>query len=427
LANPSRSLLGLSQRALGRPRIRAWPSSLSSMAYREFRLLLVGTFLTQMGQWMQQVALGWLILDLTGSAFYLGLAGFLRSIPQLFLSLPGGILADRMDRGRLLGIAQGFAAGFSLALAVLISTGLVKPWHVLALTFLTGSAMAMVFPVRQALVPNVVPRKELANAVALNSAGNNVTRMAGPALAGILIGIVGVAICFFLQVFGLLLALWTSIRIRLPSPADDDGAPVRTRGALADLAEAYHYIRRSPAITSLLLAAAVPTLFGMPYVSFLPVFARDLGIGASGLGLLMMAAGSGSVAGSVGFAMAGSFRRKGLVQVTCIATFGLSLLAFSFISWLPGALALLACAGISSSVYMATNMTLLQTLVPDDLRGRVISVYMLSWGLMPLGTLPLGVLADHLGAPIAVALGGGLCAFFALVLGASQPGLLELQ
>jgi MFS family permease len=397
------------------------------MSARGFQLLLAGTVLSQTGQWMQTVALGWLVLDLTGSAFYLGLAGFLRSIPQLFLSLPGGILADRVDRGKLLGTAQGFAALFTLILAVLVATGAVQTWHVLALTFLSGSAMAMIFPVRQALVPDVVPRKDLANAVALSSAGNNVTRMAGPALAGVLIGLVGIAACFFLQAAGLLLALWTSLAIRMPPRTSAGPQAVRGRGPGEDLREAYQYIRRSPAIASLLAAAAIPTLFGMPYVSFLPVFARDFGIGASGLGLLMMAAGIGSVAGSIGFTMAGNFRRKGAVQVTCISLFGLSLLAFSFVSWLPGALALLACVGISSSVYMATNMTLLQTMVPAELRGRIISVYMLSWGLMPLGTLPLGAIADHFGAPVAVALGGGLCALFAVALRIRQPGILALE
>jgi predicted MFS family arabinose efflux permease len=297
----------------------------------------------------------------------------------------------------------------------------------MVLTFLTGSAMAMIFPVRQALVPDVVPRKVLSNAIALNSAGNNVTRMTGPALAGVLIGVAGVAACFFLQVAGLLFALWTSITIRMPDRSDEARQATRDRSPLADLTETFRYIRRTPTIAALLTAAAIPTLFGMPYVSFLPVFARDYGIGASGLGLLMMAVGCGSVAGSVGFAMAGNFRRKGFVQVTCIGLFGVSLVAFSFVGWLPAALVLLGCAGISSSVYMATNMTLLQTLVPDALRGRVISVYMLCWGLMPLGTLPLGIVADHLGGPVAVALGGGLCAFFALVLGVSQPGLLEVQ
>ena len=412
------AVLDPAPRASGR-----WPASLIALAYNGFRLLLIGTVLTQMGQWIQQVALGWLVLDLTGSEFYLGLASFLRSIPMLFLSLPGGILADRVHQGRLLGIAQAFAAGFALALAILVALGSVEIWHVLALSFLSGSAMAMVFPVRQALVPAVVPRNVLANAIALNSAGNNVPRMAGPSLAGILIAVSGLAVCFFVQTAGLFLALWTSIAIRLPERKQK----LVARSPLADLAEAFRYIRGDRALFGLLLADAVPTVFGMPYISFLPAFARDLGIGSTGLGLLMTAVGVGSVAGSIGFAMAGNFRRKGLVANIFIATFGLALIAFSLTSWFPGALLLLALAGVSSSIYMATINTLLQIRSPDHLRGRIISVYMLIWGLMPLGTLPLGALAENLGSSAAVLLGGGLVVIFALIIALFRPEVRALE
>lgn len=413
--------------ALTRPDATASPARIGALAHRDYRLLLSGTVLTQLGQWMQQVALGWLVLDLTGSAFYLGLVGFLRSIPMLFLSLPGGLLADRMDRSRLLATSQAAAALFSLVLALLVATAQVKIWHVLALTFLAGSAMALVFPVRQALVPGVVPRHDLASAVGLNSAGNNMTRMVGPALAGVLVTTVGIAICFFVQVVGLLLALWTSLAIRLPRSEAGVRAPGRSGTAWGDLEEAFVYIRSNRVIANLLLVAAAPTVFGMPYISFLPAFARDLQIGASGLGLLMMVAGVGSVAGSVGFAAAGDFRRKGLVQLTGAGLFGLSLVGFSLASSLPASLAFLALAGVSSSVYMATNNTLLQTRAPNELRGRILSVYMLTWGLMPLGTLPLGVLADRWGASTAVAIGGGLCVLLVVALAARSPELRSLR
>lgn len=342
---------------------------------------------------------------------------------MLFLSLPGGILADRVHRGRLLGIAQGFAAFFALALAILIASGSIQVWHVLALSVFSGSAMALVFPVRQALVPAVVTRRALPNAIALNSAGNNVTRMVGPSVAGILISLVGVAACFFVQTIGLFLALWTSLTIRLPERAQ----PKAQTSALADLAEAYRYIRGDRAMFGLILAAAVPTVFGMPYISFMPAVARDLGIGATGLGLLLTSVGVGSVLGSTGFALAGDFRRKGLVQLACVAAFGASLVAFSLTRWLPASLMLLAMAGVSSSVYMATNNTLLQTRSPDALRGRIMSVYMLTWGLMPLGTLPLGILAEGFGSAAAVCLGGALCFVFAIVVAYLQPEVRRLE
>lgn len=387
----------------------AWlPSSLAAMRSRNFQLLFAGTSLTQTGQWAQQVATGWLILDMTGSGFYLGLAGFLRSIPQLFFSVPGGILADRMDRGRLLGVCQGAAAVLTLVLAVLIASGRAQVWQILALTFAIGSAMALVFPVRQTLVSSAVPREDLASAVAINSAALNMTRTVGPALAGGLIATVGVPICFFLQAGGLALSFWTSTAMRFPAR---DASLVRT-SPRADLAEGWAYIRSTPVVSGLLLTAVVPTAFGMPYMALLPMFARDLDIGAGGLGLLMTVMGIGSVLGSVAFAMAGDFKRKGRVMLVCSGAFGAALLGLAASVGLYTALLSLLAAGFTSAIYQATNQTLLQSIVPDALRGRVISAYNLTWGMMPLGTLPLGWLADTTGAPFAVAVAGGLCVLF---------------
>jgi MFS family permease len=386
-----------------------WPRSLSSLRHRNYRLLWTGTALTQTGQWAQQVATGWLILDMTDSGFYLGLAGFLRSIPQLFFSIPGGILADRMDRRKLLGTSQAIAAVLTLLLAVLIASGHVQVWQVLVLTFVIGSAMSMVFPVRQTLVPNCVPKEDLANAVALNSAGLNVTRTVGPALAGGLIVTVGVPICFFLQAAGLLISYWTSVRMQFP-PRDSNASLASPR---ADLIEGWRYIRATPAVSGLLLTAVIPTAFGMPYMALLPMFARDLDIGAGGLGLLMTVMGCGSILGSVAFTAAGDFERKGRVMLLCAGAFGGTLVCLAASGSLGLALCSLLGAGFTSAIYQATNQTLLQSIVPDHLRGRVLSAYNLTWGMMPLGTLPLGTLADHTGAPFAVGVAGTLCLLFA--------------
>lgn len=385
-----------------------WPDALASLRHRNYRLLWSGTALTQTGQWAQQVATGWLVLDMTGSGFYLGLAGFLRSIPQLFLSIPGGVLADRMDRGRLLAYGQGVSAIFTLLLAVLIWSGQVELWHVLVLTFVIGSAMSLIFPVRQTLVPNAVDREDLQNAVALNSAGLNLTRTAGPALAGVLIVSVGISICFFLQAIGLLLSYWTTIAMRLP-PREREATLASPR---ADLAEGWRYITTTPAVAGLLLTALIPTTLGMPYMALLPMFARELEIGAGGLGLLMTVMGVGSILGSVAFTAAGNFARKGQMMLTCSGLFGIALLLLAVSGNLAFALASLLAAGLSSAIYQATNQTLLQSIVPDGLRGRVISAYNLTWGMMPLGTLPLGWLADHTGAPFAVGVAGALVVLF---------------
>jgi MFS family permease len=398
------------------------PRALAAFAHRNYQLLFLGTAATQTGNWMQQVALGWLVLDLTGSGLYLGLAGFLRSIPQLLFSIPGGVLADRVDRARLLSLCQGTAAALTLLLAVLIWRGDVQVWQVLLLTFLSGSAFALLFPVRQTLVSTSVPREDLANAVGLNSANNNVTRTLGPAMAGILVTTVGTATCFFLQSAGLLFALWTSVAMRVP-PIERGEA---RSSAFADLAEGWAYIRSTPAVAGLLLSALVPTALGMPYMALLPMFARDLEIGAGGLGILMTVLGCGSITGSVAFSAAGGFEGKGKAMLLAAGAFGVALLALAASGTLVLALASLFAAGFTSAFYQATNNTLLQTIVPDALRGRVLSAYILTWGVMPIGTLPLGWLADHWGAPAAVGLSGTLVVLFSIFVSFRQPAVRAL-
>ena len=397
-------------------------SWLSALAHRDYRLLLAGSAATQTGNWMQQVALGWLVLDLTGSGFYLGLAGFLRSIPQLFFSVPGGILADRTDRTRLLAASHGAAALLSLVLALLVWSGRIEVWQVLLLTFLIGSAMALLFPVRQALVSTAVPRQDLANAVGLNSANNNLTRTLGPAIAGILVTSVGVAACFFLQAAGLCFGLWSSLAMRLP-PQERVARP---GSPLGDVAEAWAYVRGTPAVAGLLLSALVPTALGMPYMALLPMFARDLGIGAGGLGILMTVLGVGSITGSIVFSAAGDFRGKGRAMLLSAGVFGLALLGLAASGTLSLTLASLFAAGFASAIYQAANNTLLQSIVPDALRGRVLSAYILTWGVMPLGTLPLGWLADQAGAPYAVGLAGALVVLFSGAVALRLPAVRAL-
>src|SRR5205823_4087817 len=214
---------------------------------------------------------------------------------------------------------------------------------------------------------NAVPREDLASAVGLNSVGNNLTRTTGPAMAGVLISTVGVPVCFFVQTAGLIFALWTSLTMRI-APREG-GLP--TTSALADLHDLWRYVRGTPAISGLLLSAAVPTILGMPYMALLPMFARDLDIGPGGLGVLMTVLGIGSIAGSFAFAAAGDFPGKGPVMLLSAGVFGLMLLCLAASGSLATALLSLFAAGCASAVYQATNNTLLQTIVPDHLRGRV--------------------------------------------------------
>lgn len=394
----------------------------AALQFRDYRLLWTGNVVTQTGQWMQQVALGWLVLDLTGSATYLGMVGFARGIPMLFMSLPAGVLADRVDRRKLLLVAQLAAACMALVLAVLVVTGLVRPWHVLVTSFLSGTAMAFIFPVRQALAPSLVPRENLANAVALNSAGQNSTRVVGPSLAGVLISLIGTAGCFFLQAGSL---VWAAVLSSL-LPKRPRSAAARASGS--NLRDGLRYISANPTLAALIGLAAAPTVLAMPFQQMLPVFATDvLHTGAAGLGLLMAASGVGALLGSLAYAAVGRLGNEGMALIGSASGFGLALCLFAASSWVPLSFVLVAVASGISAFYMAMNNTLIQMSVSDEMRGRVMAVYLMTWGLMPFGTLPMGALADAFGAPWAVAIGGMASTALVLVIALRIPSLRSLQ
>jgi MFS family permease len=395
----------------------------ASLAFYDYRLLWSGTIVTSTGQWMQQVAQGWLVLSLTNSAWYLGLVGFARGIPMLVLSPAAGVLIDRVDRRKVLMLFQMLSMCVAIVLAVHVASGLVRPWHVLVTSLLSGIFLSVVFPARQALVPAVVPRSHLANAVSLNSAGQNATRVMGPSLAGIVIGLVDVAGCFVLQAAGFVWAVWATFRLNLPSSPSVPGQ----RSVFGNLREGFGYIAGRKDIAALLLLAAVPTLFGMPYYQFLPAIAKDvLHTGPQGLGLLMGAGGIGSLLSSIWVASLGDFKWKGKLLLASATAFGLMLVLFAQSHWLLLSLALMVGVGASSAVYMAVNNTLLQLLTSDEMRGRVMSAYMMCWGLVPVGTLPQGAAASAWGASVAIAAGGAICALFVLVMAIKLPRLWRM-
>lgn len=415
-----------SESTAGQPAHRFGQGMFTALAYRDYRLLWNSNVLTQTGQWMQQVATGWLMLELTDSPTWLGLVGFARGIPMLLMALPAGVLADRVERRKLLVSAQLSAAVLATVLAVLVATDLVRPWHVMLLAFLSGSTMSFIFPTRQALVSTLVPRERMANAVALNSAGQNSTRVFGPSLAGVLIGVVGTAICFALQAVGLIGAAIMSFRIRVP--ASDSRSSKEATSARQNLTEGLRYIAATPSLKGLIGLAAIPTVFAMPYMQMLPVIARDeLGTGSTGLGILMTASGVGALAGSLAIAALGNRTRAyGSLQTVTATLLGVMVAVFAFSPWLPLSLGLVALASATSAMYMALNNTILQISVSDEFRGRVLSVYLMTWGLMPFGTLPMGALADAYGAPIAIASGGLASTALVLLLMIRIPALRRI-
>lgn len=391
-------------------------------SFPNYRLLWTGTLLTQTGSWMQQVAQGWLVLQLTNSPLALGMVGFVRGMPTLLLSLPGGVLVDRFDRRKLLVSLQFISAVLAAILALLVGSGHIQYWQLLLLVFLTGSVSAVIGPARQALVPATVDRAHIASAVAVNSAGQNSTRIVGPWLSGLLAA-VNLAICFWAQTVALVGALWMTWRMKLP-PAENT-----TRGSMVrNLAEGLAYIRQDATLTALLILAAVPALFAMPYFQFIPIFARDiLHTGPEGLGVLLTFNGIGALMGSLAGATAGRFRRVGFLMLAMLFLYALTIIGFALsTSFALSAFMLWGC-GFSSCIYMALNNTLLHLYSSDAMRGRVMSAYMLTWGFAPLGGLPLGALATQIGTPFAVVTGGAISALCVILVSLWSSEMRTLQ
>ena len=384
--------------AIERPIASVKPGVLHSLrVYPGFRVLFSTTVATNASFWMWQLVTGWLALVLTDSAFFVGLVGFLGGIPMLLVSLPAGVVIDRVDRRLVLLLAQVSVTLVIAAVTFMLWRGWLAPWHLLVAVFLAGTAMSFVFPTRNAMVADLVERSDLANAVALNSAGQNAPRVIGPALAGPLVGGIGItatlALCALLQI--------ASVAISWHLPARP---PRRVpRPLLASFTEGLSVIRRSEYLLALLVLAALPTMLIMPYTNLLPVFARDeLGLGSGGLGVLMALGGLGGLCGALTVAGLKALGESPRMLLLSLLGFGLAVIAFAHspVAWL--ATLFLFLAGFASSIYMSANNTLLQLHVDDEVRGRVLSVYLLTWGLLPFGTLPAGTIADAWGAPAAV-------------------------
>jgi predicted MFS family arabinose efflux permease len=356
------------------------------------------------GQWIQQVTLGWLVYDMTGSAVLLGALNGLRSVPFLFSTPIAGVAADRMDRRKLLLCAEPVLAATALGMGFLVFSGRLEVWHLFAFTLLTASVWTFIGPVRQSLVPNLVPRHDLMNAVVLNSTGFNLTKIFGPALAGLLIAWFTAGGNFFVQSVAYVLVIVTVYRMHVPPTPPE----ARRSSAAANLREGLAYVRSNPLVLALIMAALVPQIFAMPYQALMPVFQKDvLGVGPEGLGLLMAAPGAGAVLATLLLAStAHRVRRKGLLLLGALVLLGVALILFSRTTSLHLALVSLVFVGGCQMMYMATTNTLLQTMVPDALRGRVMSIYLLDHGLTPAGALLAGVSTELLDAPTTVAMMG---------------------
>jgi MFS family permease len=396
--------------------------SFRALRHRNFRLFLGGQIVSLVGTWMQQVALGWLVYRLTRSAFLLGLVGFASQIPSLFISPFAGVWADRLNRHRMIVATQALSMLQALVLAGLVLGGVVRVWHVVALSLFLGLVNAFDVPARQSFLVEMVGRDDLPNAIALNSSTFNAARLVGPAIAGAMIAAFGEGVVFllnglsYLAVIAALLVMRLPPRRLLPGPA----AP-----AWHDLVEGVAYVGRSGPMRALLLLVSLVSLAGAPYIVLMPVFAVDVLHGdAHTLGFLMGAVGVGALLGALLLAARRTVRGLGRYIVAAVAAFGAALAGFALSRNLPLSLLLVALAGFGLMVQMAASNTILQTVVDDDKRGRVMSFYAAAFlGTMPVGSLLAGALAGLLGAPRTLLLGGAVCLLGALAFSRALPGI----
>lgn len=394
---------------------RAW----RALRHRNFQLFFGGQLISLTGTWMQSIALSWLVYRLTGSALLLGTVGFASQIPVFLVAPLGGTIVDRANRHRIIVGTQTAAMILASVLTVLTLTHRIQVWQIFVLSALLGIVNAFDIPARQAFLVEMVGREDLMNAIALNSSMFNGARIIGPAIAGILVSRIGEGWCFFANAVSYIAVIIGLLLMRVQKPH----RPASSASPLADILEGFRFVSRSGPIRAILLLLGLVSLVGMPYTVLMPVFAdRILHRGAHGLGILMTFTGIGALLGAATLAFRSGVKGLGRWIALSCAGFGVSLFAFSFSRsfWLSAAL--LLPVGYSMMLEMACSNTLIQTMVPDHLRGRVMAVYsMMFMGMAPFGALFGGALADKLGAPITVAVGAAASVIGAIVFGTHLP------
>jgi len=392
------------------------PRGLRALAYRDFRLFWFGQLTSRVGTWMQSVAQAWLVLELTNSPLRLGLLSTLQFAPVLLFAFLGGVLSDRASKRRII-LATQIAMMFqAFALAALVASGHVAYWHVAVLAAIYGIANSIDMPARQAYVVELTGKDDLMSAIALNSAVFNSARVVGPALAGILIGTYGVAAAFFINGVSFLAVLGALLAMRTEG-APHPGARATMR---EELVQSLRYAARTPTITLVLGLLLFVSLFVLNFNVVVPLIARNvLGEGAHGYGLLMAALGGGAVIGALGVASAGLRRPSAAMLITAAVVTSAGVLALGFVRSFALAAAVLVVTGLAQIVFTSSANSTIQVTVPDGMRGRMMSFYVLVFvGVTPAGAFLMGLIAEHFGVSRACALGGaaGLVAVTAVTL-----------
>jgi MFS family permease len=391
------------------PATRGRRQMFRALSHRNFRLFWIGAFLSNIGTWMQAVAQGWLVLNLTNSAFWLGLDAFMATAPAFVLTLLGGVFADLIDRRRLLIYTQVVAGCAALVLATLVATGVVNRWMVLGFSLVTGCCMSLASPSYLAMTYDLVGREDLANAIAMNSTQFQLSRVVGPTLAGLGFSLFGLAGCFYVNGLSFIAVVVSLSMVRLSNQREPAAHAVSDRRAiLRDLVEGIRYVRNRPRVSSLLIMSGVNSLFGAPYFTLVPVYARDIfRLGETGLALMMGTAGSGAFFGALLVAYLGDFKRKGWFVLGGSIMFGVCVTFFALSKSLPASLIFLFGLGFAIVISVAITNTLLQKLVTDQMRGRVMSMFILSFmGTMPIGNIVAGAASQRFGTEHTLATGG---------------------
>ena len=362
---------------------------------------------------MQQITRGWLILRLTDdSPLALSLVMMSFALPLTFASLLGGAMADRVARRRMIIMSQSGNALMTLVLATLDVTGLIRFWHLMVIGFINGTLAAFNMPSRQSIVSDIVPERDLMNAISLNSAGMNLTRIIGPALAGLLIIFIDTAGVFYLIAFVYAFSVLSTAMIRAGKKAPGYSG----KGVAADILQGFKYAKGQPTLLGLVIMSFVPALFGFPYIALLPAWAREtLNVQSDGLGMLLMQMGMGSLVGALILASMSRLKRRGVILMVNSLAWGLALVFFSRCLSYATALPAIFLVGLLSAVFMSLNMTLMQYYSSAAMRGRIASMAMMTFGVMPLSAVPFGAIAEHIGTADSLGIGALLLCLFSVI------------
>ena len=404
---------------------------LTAFTYRDFRVQWFGACTSSIGTWMQIVAQNWLVLTLTKSPFYLGLDAFLQQLPIMLFTLIGGVLADRRDRRRTLIASQYVQMATSGTLALLMYLHVVHVWHILMLSSITGFAQAFGGPAYQSLIPSLVDKKDLPNAVALNSIQFNVARVLGPLLFGATLVVFGkwgydepqaMNACFAINALSFVVVINTLMMLRVKHIP-----PAASKGMREELQSGLSYVRHHPSLKAFIVLAAATTFLGFALLTFLPVFAQQVfHEGAGTYSRLMAFSGAGSILGALTVAWLGKFKRMGLTALLMQAVYGALIVAFavSRVLWLSDIFLFLT--GAALMVVFSTVTSLVQMIAPNEMRGRVMSIYMLAFrGGMPIGSLVSAFAAKYLGAPMVIGINGALLVVVAMYFLTRNHGVLD--